>query len=124
MGALCGLLALAACEGGQEVNTSEEFTGPWKSALNNVDIIRTMAENKIGGCDDKQYRILGGAEVEEMYRDLHAGTYLVACSDGVRVKLYEVETRPSGDEGSVKGPASKWPKDLERPPMFQALADH
>ncbi len=118
MAALCGLMVLGACQdGGQQMKLSEEYPGPWRSALDNADILRTMALNHIG-CSDKQYKILGGSDVEDMYRELHAGTYLVACLDGSQARLYEVETRPADyDSGSVKSvaPADKWPKDLQQP---------
>ena len=114
--ALGGLILLAACGGG-EMKLSEEYPGPWRSALDNPDILRTMATNHVA-CDDKQYKLLGGAEVEAMFRDLHAGTYLVACLEGSQARLYEVETRPADyDSGGIKSvaPADKWPKDLDRP---------
>jgi hypothetical protein len=118
--ALCGLIILAACQG---PGISDQYPGPWTSALDNTDILRTMALNHIVGCEDKQYRTLGGREFEDMYREVHAGTYLVACSDGVVSKLYEVETRPGDDDkGIVKGPA-KWPKDLPQP-EFQTSVNH
>ena len=103
---------LAAC--GQEVPASQRYPGPWQNDPN-IEIIRTLAWNRVRGCGELYYRAVRDnvAHLELSKR----GEYLVACSDGAKYTLYLVFTVPN-ENGTIVGPAEK-PNDIPWPQFTQ-----